>query len=428
MSQLQQTDCKESGTQTLEVQPDTSVVEIRGPNAKEQSEKARWLKILEGDRARMLFMQPFTANLSFQLILKPVMDTRLPTAATDGRTVFFNTNFLSCLSESDRLFVFAHEIWHAVAGHFVRRYERDPQLWNIATDHEVNAILSKDGFSMPTDAVYFKEFEGHSAEHVYHALVNNSLRESSHQFQFDEHNPGSILFGDSVSDSTVVIDSDFSPQTGDANLAREWTERMVQVHQQMKTHGTLPKGLKNLINQFVTPKVRWNQVLRNFVRKSYGGGQRDWKKCSRRHLHRGIWLPGLRAEVLKILVAVDTSGSTQAAWGKFMAEVISLLGEFDRCEITLVECDEEISRIRHLTNWDDLSGLQKLGIKGGGGTDLRPPFAVANQDRPDCLIYLTDGYGTAPVDSPGYPVLWVLTAEGTSPAPWGQAVPLESSL
>lgn len=426
MRQLQQSGYKVSGTQNQVGQPFTSGVEIRGPNANEQSEKAHWLKILEGDRARMLFKQPFTANLSFQLILKPVIDSRLPTAATDGRTVFFNINFLSCLSESDRLFVFAHEIWHAVAGHFVRRYEREPELWNLATDHEVNSILAKDGFEMPTDAVYFIEYEGHSAEQVYNALINSSIYGSSHLFQFDEHNPDSLLFTNAGSDSTVVVDSDFSPEAGDANLAREWTERMVQAHQQMKTQGTLPKGLTNLINQFVTATVPWNQVLRNFVRKSYGGGQRHWRKCSRRHLHRGLWFPGLRAEVLKILVAVDTSGSTQAAWGKFMGEVISLLGEFDKCEITLVECDEKISRIRHLTNWDDLSGLQKLGIQGGGGTDLRPPFAVANQDRPDCLIYLTDGYGSAPVDSPEYPVLWVLTADGTTPASWGHVVTFET--
>ena len=398
----------------------------RAPNTNDQLEKARWLKVLEGDRARMLFMQPFTANLSYQLELRPVLDSRLSTAATDGRSIFFSIEFLSCLSESDRLFVFAHEIWHAVAGHFIRRYQRDPRLWNLATDHEVNSILSRDGFGMPFDAVYFKDYDGHSAERVYNALVDKTIQPFVDQFQFDDHDPSAGLKSrDKGEGEAEVIDPDFNPVSGDTNLAREWTERLVQVHQQMKSHGTLASGLSHLIDRFLTPQVPWNQVLRKFMRNSYAGEQRDWKKCSRRHLHRGLWLPGLRGGAIKVVVAVDTSGSTSRVWGKFIAEVVELLGEFDRCELTLIECDVEITRIRHFHSWDDLSDLNQKGIKGGGGTDLRPPFKHADLDRPDALIYLTDGFGEVMQDAPGYPVLWVLTKDGQAPANWGEVVPLE---
>jgi predicted metal-dependent peptidase len=38
--------------------------------------------------------------------------------------------------------------------------------------------------------------------------------------------------------------------------------------------------------------------------------------------------------------------------------------------------------------------------------------------RPAAVIYLTDGIGPAP-EVMEFPTLWVLTADGEKPAPWG---------
>ena len=43
-----------------------------------------------------------------------------------------------------------------------------------------------------------------------------------------------------------------------------------------------------------------------------------------------------------------------------------------------------------------------------------------------CLIYITDGCGPSPNRPPPYPVLWVLTADGEMPAPWGRELRLKS--
>ena len=48
--------------------------------------------------------------------------------------------------------------------------------------------------------------------------------------------------------------------------------------------------------------------------------------------------------------------------------------------------------------------------------------------HPDVLVYVTDGYGTAPEKAPPYPVLWVLTEDGTEKfSPWGQKIHLEAA-
>jgi predicted metal-dependent peptidase len=44
------------------------------------------------------------------------------------------------------------------------------------------------------------------------------------------------------------------------------------------------------------------------------------------------------------------------------------------------------------------------------------------REKPDLLLYFTDGYGTAPDRQPGYPVMWVLTKDGRPPCGWGRVM------
>jgi predicted metal-dependent peptidase len=125
-----------------------------------------------------------------------------------------------------------------------------------------------------------------------------------------------------------------------------------------------------------------------------------------------------------VAVAIDTSGSTSEDLPTFMSELKSLLKEFQRVEVTLIECDAEITRVGVFSE-DTVDQLDKSSFKGGGGTDFRPPFRYLEDKPPACLIYLTDGYGQAPKKPPVFPVLWVVTKDGTAPADWGQLVYLK---
>ena len=61
------------------------------------------------------------------------------------------------------------------------------------------------------------------------------------------------------------------------------------------------------------------------------------------------------------------------------------------------------------------------------GTSFIPVFDYVRSHgmRPDVLVYVTDGYGDAPQKAPPYPVLWVLTSDGTEKfATWGQKIHL----
>jgi predicted metal-dependent peptidase len=391
----------------------------RVPTNQERELKAYWLHELEADRARLLLTQPFTAMIALNLEIVPVLDSRLDTAATDGRSIFFQIRFIEKLSESARTFVLAHEVWHVVCGHLQRRRDRLADLWNIAVDHEVNSLLMSDGLEIPKDGIYFAKQKGKSAESVYEWLQSQVEIPLSHgQVQFDQHDISSLLGEVGMLEGESIDDPDYRPQTVDAELAQVWRERIACVANSLKGQGKLPAHLEQFIKEKVDPQLPWHQLMRQFLQRIYGGS-RSWLPPARRHIYKGLYLPSMRTQALNVAVAIDTSGSVGDDLLKFLSELEALLTEFDRVEVTLIECDAKISRVRVLTE-SNVFELRNTTLKGGGGTDLRPPFTHLRSSPPACLIYLTDGLGTAPEKAPAFPVLWVITKQGVAPSSWGQ--------
>ena len=395
--------------------------QVRPPTAEEQALKQKWLDIWHKDRAQVLLQHPFTASLALHLDLVPVVDSRIATAATDGRKVFFNPLFLQTLERDERRFVLAHEVWHCVAGQLERRHDRDPHLWNLAIDHEVNNLLIDDGFVMPQSGVLFPAWSGKSAEQVYDLLKQKTKRYKSHPPGFDQHQlPRELTTDQEPLAQPLVQDPDYQPGIINEELRREWRENLVAATQNTRTWGNLTHNLQAWIQQRTRPQLRWQDLLRQFVQRSYGGS-RQWFPPSRRHLYRKLYLPSIRSNHLRIWVALDTSGSTYSLLPMFLAELSSLLRSFDQVELTLIECDTEIKRITHYSE-HELQRLESMEFSGFGGTSLIPPFELASEENTNCLVYLTDGYGPAPRQQPCFPVLWGIPDDGKKPAEWGETV------
>jgi hypothetical protein len=75
----------------------------------------------------------------------------LYTAATNGKSFFWNPRFLNKKSNVGMRLVVNHEAWHGLYMHPSRRGSRSPKLWNIAVDYKVNYTIMNDlqlrGFS-----------------------------------------------------------------------------------------------------------------------------------------------------------------------------------------------------------------------------------------------------------------------------------------
>jgi predicted metal-dependent peptidase len=78
-------------------------------------------------RVGLLLRHPFFGNMATRLRILAA-DEWLPTAAVDGRNLYYNTQFFNAMSNKEIEFVVAHEILHMVFDHLGRRDERDPML------------------------------------------------------------------------------------------------------------------------------------------------------------------------------------------------------------------------------------------------------------------------------------------------------------
>lgn len=149
--------------------------------------------LLTQDRQRLLIKHPFVGGILMGLDLIPIRDARCRTAATDASKIFIDIAFWSELSPENRTFVLAHEVWHCALMHFARRQGRDPEVFNWATDMEINTLLRNDGLNPPAEVLFPpSELEGHSAEEIYeHLLKQMKKNQSGKKGQKSQNGKGS---------------------------------------------------------------------------------------------------------------------------------------------------------------------------------------------------------------------------------------------
>jgi predicted metal-dependent peptidase len=373
---------------------------------------------------------PFFATLA--LYARFVSTNEMPTAATDGRDVFYNPEFLGALSPEHLDGVLLHEVLHAALGHVTRRGQREPQQWNVAADIVVNGLLTKNGFELPEGALLDGELDRFSVEEVF-AL----LQRQDDKSQLPEG--GEDLLDGPPSD---VEGQDGKPGEGgregkgktrkartDAErkaLEEHWRRAVAEASAIGRTTaaGTLPLGIERAFDMADQPKLNWRAVLWRFLTPT----PTDFGGFDRRHLSRGLYLETLESESLRIIVCVDTSGSIDDGLiAQLLAEVDAILRSYPGLECWLYYADA------------DVYGPHKLEVgstpptpEGGGGTDFRPFFTAATELETEfggaqvVGVYLTDGYGPFPDEAPTWPVLWAVTPGGQADElfPFGAVVRL----
>lgn len=438
--------------------------------------KAEMSKSLSLDRHALLIDMPFVGNVAMRFNLKPIRDARVRTACTDYKNIYFDMSFYMSLTKAERVFVMAHEVWHGVALSSMRKQTRDAELWNIASDMEINNILSSrsSGLRCGTapDSVLFPpdDLKGQSAETIYEWVIrqqkagnlkgslskcsaNGSSRENGGdgtkkkssakgdgwdgkdtgrlEGQFDRHE-----YGDSadaaggftgVSDQwgEVGFDPDFTPSMS-SDAAERMREAAVAAAQAcQRSYGELPAGVEAFVGKLAKPQVSWRDELARFVTSCYSDG-RQWLPPNRRRLWNDSYSQSRRSSRINIAVAVDTSGSTANDLPQFFGELKGLVAAFDSYDIHLIYCDAAVDFYKKYDENDPLEfDPDEIQYAGGGGTSFNPPFEYIEENgvAVDAMIYLTDGYGPCTVEKPPFPVLWLISKGGTDDfCCWGRKI------
>ena len=148
-------------------------------------------------KRKMLVKYPFFGSVVASVGYKENKD--IPTAGTDGETIYYNPKYLESLSVEEQTFIFAHEVCHIAFNHILRSEGKDPELWNIATDGVINQFLKRDGLKMVPGGVDMAEAINYDAEQLYEKLLQekqqkgqgNSQSEQGNQQQNQQQSSGS---------------------------------------------------------------------------------------------------------------------------------------------------------------------------------------------------------------------------------------------
>lgn len=332
-----------------------------------------------------------------------------------------------------------HELFHCFNQHGERATTHgatDRNAWNISADAELNDDLVE-MFAKP--GVTTKLPKG--------AILPSTLGLPEHrlaEFYYDNMPAVQVLplgggkgcggAAGNPTDLEAELDAAFG--RSDAELAADrqgLAEAILEAH--AKGRGNIPAGILRTAEDYRKPAVvPWERVLAQELRGAVADRPGDriptYRRPARTMLGLG-WgvghpvLPAARATVPRVAFGVDTSGSMsaeQCAQGLREAYgVCRALG----ARVRYLAVDAAVHVNVEITAATDLRPL----LKGGGGTDFRPLFdavmAIPEAIRPTVLVLYTDGYGTAPeLPPPGLHTLWVLTADGRSPVPWGKVIRL----
>jgi predicted metal-dependent peptidase len=155
---------------------------------------------------------------------------------------------------------------------------------------------------------------------------------------------------------------------------------------------------------------------------SYAKSSFSFMPPNMKYLYRGIYLPSLSSDLLRIVISIDSSGSVdKGLLGLFLGEVESITQQYPNYEIDLIMADAKIQSHEVFLPGESL----EYEIKGGGGTDFRPVFEYIDRhiDYPSLLIYFTDGLGTFPLQEPNYDLLWVMPER--QDVPFGEVMLIE---
>ena len=340
-------------------------------------------------RVGLLLRHPFFGNLATRMQIKEA-DDWLPTAATDGRNIFFNRKFFTPLTTKQVEFVIAHEILHAVFDHMSRREGRDPKLFNIACDYAVNGQIVRDKIgdhNLPDIKIFHDaKYYGWSAEQIYDDLYE----------KYDEQQLAALgqLLDEHLDPEGNGKDGQPQYSKEDLKKIRDEMREAVMQAAQAAGAGNVPASIARMIKDLTEPKMNWREILRQQI-QSVIKNDFTFMRPNRKGWHMNAILPGQNfQETIDICVAIDMSGSISDAQAlDFMTEIKGIMEEYKDFKIKIWCFDTKVYNEADYDgcNLDEFLDYEPMG---GGGTefDANWEYMKENNINPKKFIMFTDGY------------------------------------
>ena len=354
-------------------------------------------------RVGLLLRHPFFGNMATRLKIES-RDDWCPTAATDGRHLYYNTQFFNELSEKQIEYVIAHEILHCAFDHLTRREDRQPTLHNIACDYLVNNILVREGIGEKVTQIPIIQdykYEGWSYEQVYDDLYENceKINLSDLGELLDEH----IDWEDDGSDSKQGAKGKGEGK-GKGKAPKYTKEELRKIKEEIKEGmmqaaqaagaGNMPGEIERMIKELTEPKMNWREIIQQQIQSTIKNDY-TFSRPSRKGWHVGAILPGMNfEETIDIAIGFDMSGSIGDDQGRiFLSEVKGIMDQYKDFNIKCWCFDTKVYNEKDFSQ-DTSEELTSYKLMGGGGTEFMCnwEYMKENDIQPKKFIMFTDGY------------------------------------
>ena len=364
-------------------------------------------------RVGLLLRHPFFGNMATRLKVQHC-DDWCPTAATDGKHLFYNTQFFNALSNKEIEFVIAHEILHCVFDHIIRREDRDPMIYNIACDYIVNNTLVRDKIGEPVKMIQIFQdwkYDGWQSEAVYDDIYKKA-EENGKKFLeqmgelLDEHIDWETKPSKPKAGKGGGKESDQRPSYTKEEMKKirdQIKENMISSAQSAGA-GNIPAEVERMIKELTEPKMNWREILRQQIQATIRNDY-TFSRPSRKGWHTGVVLPGMNFDQqIDCAICFDMSGSIgddQAV--NFLSEVKGIMDEFKEYNLKLWCFDTAVYNEKDYSSSDgeDFSEYKPIG---GGGTEFMCNWEYMKEHdiQPKKLIMFTDGYPFGSWGDPDY--------------------------
>lgn len=366
---------------------------------------------IERLKRKMFVKYPFFGSVVANVSYKE--DTTIKTAETDGKTIYYNPNFLNTLNVSEQTFVFAHEVCHIAFNHILRSEGKDEYTWNIATDGVINQFLKRDGLEMVEGCVDIKDAINYDAEELYEKLIKDKEQEQKkEQAGHDSHN----MWKDAIKkfkEETTLTEQEkqikekqeqtkkmgekdsFKENLAEKKRKLEKLKREIlkEVSQRGKTSNSVIRTINDIGKS--KPIVDWRYILKETI--TYNA---DWS-YKNAEIEDGVISANLEEQPhSETEILLDTSGSiSDFLLRGFLRECKNIL----QTSKLKVGCfDTKFYGFHEIRTEQDIENMQ---FEGSGGTD----FCIAVNSftkRVENKIIFTDGHAQMP-DTP-IDAIWIV--------------------
>jgi predicted metal-dependent peptidase len=370
-------------------------------------------------RVGLLLRHPFFGNMATRLKIEDGTDW-LPTAATDGRTLYYNRDFFADLTPKQVEFVVAHEILHNVFDHLSRVEGRKKNIWNAAADYAVNGQLIRDRIGeQPPKIKIFHDTKhyGKSAEQIYDEIYND----------LDEQELAAL--GQLLDEHVDWGDQDGNGKPGQPQYSKEELKKIrdevrdaVMQAASAAGAGNVPGNIQRMIKELTEPKMNWREILRQQIQSTIKNDF-SFMRPSRKGWHTGAILPGTNyEETIDICVSIDMSGSIGDEQAKdFLSEIKGIMQEYKDFKIKLWCFDTSVYNEADYDGYtmDEFDDYEPMG---GGGTefDVNWDYMKEHDIQPKKFIMFTDGYPYGSWGDENYcDTVFIIHGNNKIVPPWG---------